>query len=517
MGADTRDDSHDVEGVAALQSGDQTALSGVRWRDLAAFAAALLAYAFTHGGLVYAQFMPAVQVGLIVGVVTAFAASSSVRAGVAALLGVGVGGAIEPLLFAQGSPLLLVATTALVAGLSAWVLRTVVDSGAVRKQLVVALGVVLILGNLWLTTATLGANQVVLDGQTMFQWITTRPTPGTKQPDQTYYLAIIDHMTDGMPYYQALRRAYHENTVWGYDPPNVFAVRQPLLLTALAALPGDRRSPIWALTFMASVAGLLAMALATNVSEASIRLLSLAAVAAYFLDFTTFPFVLSAEPWGGLLAVVCAGLFALSLRRRSSASRRWLVVAAALTAVLSVAVRELMLFLPVAGLVAAFFAERAERRFDLLAWSASLLASVAALGAHFAYARTIVTPRSGLEKWLGRGSLGNVVLGIVNGTRYLSASHVVLVGLALLGIAGLLLQESLQYRVFLALAVFPALLFFLVAWNGAIDSATSKPVNYWGSIVSPLLFALAPAALGPLLAGRLRPRATSERGMDLPR
>ena len=122
-----------------------------------------------------------------------------------------------------------------------------------------------------------------------------------------------------------------------------------------------------------------------------------------------------------------------------------------------------------------------------------------------------MTPSGGLEKWLGRGSIGNIALGIANGARYISAFQWLLVLLAVLGIVGAALQSEPQYRVFLLLCLVPPLLFFLIAWNGAIDQATGKNVNYWGSIVSPLLFALAPAALGPLFSGRLgRPAAPAK-------
>lgn len=484
--------------------GEGVAFADVRWADLAACASALLGYAFLHGGLFYADFLPAMQAGLVVGIIAAFVAYSAPRAGIAAAVGVALGALIEAPLRANGGWALLVVSAVVVAGVTAWAFRWVAENGYVRRSLLISLGVVIIVGNLWLTTATLGANQVVLEGQTMFQFMTTRPTPNVHQSDQVYYLAVVDYMKDGLPYYSAVRRAYNENTQWKSDPPNVLAVRQPLLLSALASLPGDGRSPIWALALVASVAGGLAMALARNIEERAVRLISLAAVAAYFVNFTTFPFVLGFEPWAGALAVICAGLFALSLADGSDRRHYWLMGASAMVAVLSVAVRELMFFLPVAGIVAALFAQERFRRFDLAAWIAALVGSGAALGLHFWLARAIVTPVGGLEKWFGRGGLGNVAMGIVNGARYISALQWLLVVLAILGIVGALLQREVQYRVFLALCLFPPLLFFLVAWNGAIDSATSKPVNYWGSIVSPLLFAMVPAVLGPLMIGRFK-------------
>jgi hypothetical protein len=479
-------------------------VGAIGYADIGAVVVALLAYAFVHGGLFYEAFLPAVQIGLIVGVITALVASSASRSALAAGIGVALGALVEAPLHASGGALVLAATAIAVAALTAFAIRFAADKGQVRAPLVLLLGVLLIVGNLWLTTATMDANQVVANGQTMFQFMTTRPATGVVQADQQYYLAVIDHMKDGLPYYQAVKVAYHENALWGFDPPNVLAVRQPLLLWTLAKLPGDGRSPIWAMALIASVAGVLAMAISRDVEQRTVRLIALAAVAAYFVNFTTLPFVLGFEPWGGAFAVICAGLFALSLGDGVSPRRHYgYMAAAALVAVAAVAIRELMLFLPAAGLLAAFFSESRFRRFDIGAWIASIAGCAAVLGAHVILAGAIVTPRTGLEKWLGRGGVGNVVMGIVNGARYISASQWVLVALAIVGIVGAFVQRDTQLRVFLLVSIALPLAFFLVAWNGAIDQATGKEVNYWGSVISPLLFALVPAALGPLLSGRL--------------
>ena len=466
--------------------------------DVPALAVALLAYAFVHGGLVLSTAAPGVQIGLIVAIAVAFVASSATRAAVAAGVGVLLGALVEAPLHVDG-PLLVAATAVVVAAAAAFGLRWVVDHGQLRKSLVVAVGVALIIGNFWLTTATLDSSQVVFENQTMFQFLTTRPNMNQALNDQSWYLGIVGYMKDGTPYYQAFRRAYHENLIWKSDPPSILAVREPLLPEFLAHLPGDGRSAIWAMALLVTLAAGLSTAMADNVAEPAVRLISMAAVAAFFVNFTTMPFIMGFEPWGGALAVVCVGLFALASRSTDRTRRRWLMAASALVAVLAVATRELMLFLPAAGFLAAIFAEPENRRFDLGVWVAAIVGCGAALGAHALAAQRIVTPAHGLSKWLGLGSIENVALGIANGARYISGAQWLLVALGLLGVVGAALQRRRQYQVFALVCTVTPLLFFLVAWNRAIDVATGHNINYWGAIVSPVLFALAVASLGPLL------------------
>jgi hypothetical protein len=465
--------------------------------EAAAVLTALLAYVVMHGGLVFADFQPGIQIGLVVAIACAFVASSAASAALAGVVGVAVGALIEAPLHVD-SPIAVAVIAASVAAVAAFALRSVVDSGQIRKSLVIGLGVVLIVGNFWLTTATLARNQVVYEGQTLFQFLVTPPNMNSKLNDQSWYLGVVDYVKAGQPYYQAFRRGYHENLEWQSDPPNVFAVREPLLPEFLAHLPGDGRSAIWAMAALATVAAALGFALVSDLAGSGAGLIALGGVLGLYLNFTTMPFVVSFEPWAGALGLASVALAGLAIRSAETRRRLALMTCAALVAVLAVAVRELMLFVPAAGLVAAFFAPREHRRTDIALWTGALVACVAVLGVHAHFAQAIVTPSQGLDKWLGLGSLDNVFLGIANGARYISAEEWLLVVLGLLGVVGAAMQRDREFRALALVATVAPLLFFLVAWNKAIDVATGRPINYWGSIVTPLLFALAPAALALL-------------------
>lgn len=480
--------------------GTQPATAGkplVPSADVVAFGAALLAYVMVHGGLFGPGVAPAVQTGIVVGIVAAFSATAGWRSAVAAGAAGVIGGLLLPVA-GGGSTLVAAATAAMVAAVAALVAfgaRWAVDRGAIRKQLVVMLGMAIIIGNLWLSTATLGSQQVVIEGQTMFQFMVSKPQPNVRQPDQVFYKNVVQKMRAGTNYYDAWRQAYHENAVWGRDPSSAISVRQPLLLSVLATLPGDGRSPIWLMTLVASIAAVLSMAMVRGLHEHAIALVSAAAVASFALSFTTLPFVFGFEPWGGLLAVIAVSLFAQSQGGKPEPLRRRLMIASAVIAVLAVAVRELMVFLPLAGIAAAFFAPKEQRRFDLVAWIGALITSAVALGAHVLAAQRIISPGPGLEQWLGRGSIDNLTMGLVNGAKYISTSYLVLVALAFIGIGGALLVRDRPYRVFLIVAIFLPLGGFLFAYNGAIDQATGKVINYWGPVITPVIYAMVPAIL----------------------
>ena len=141
-------------------------LSTVPWAEIGALLAALLAYATAHGGLFFAGYAPAIQTGILVGLVVSLAASTPARAAlIAAVAGV-VGPILEmPLLeksytgsaFAAGSLAVTIAAVAGVGALVAFGVGWAVDRKMLRAGAVVALGAVLLIGNLWLTTSMLDA------------------------------------------------------------------------------------------------------------------------------------------------------------------------------------------------------------------------------------------------------------------------------------------------------------------------------------------------------------------------
>lgn len=472
-------------------------------RDAVAVALALITYAAVGGGLFDAVYAPVLTVGLALGLVAGLAAGSPVSAALAAG-GCGLIGAIVAA--PEGaSGALSVAVIAAVAAASGLGVRIVLDSGVLRTSIVVALGMLLVVGNLWLTTSVWGPSPGTIEGMSTFQFLAAPPPDGIEQNDQQYYLSVYYRMKSGAPYYRAIREAYHANAAWGYDPPSVMAVREPALFELWAATPGDGRSIVWLLAVLGTAAAFAALFLAGPAAGPAAGLTAAAAVSAYFAHFTTLPVVTWSEPWAGALALLAAAALVASSgedgRRRTA-----LLWGAAMAAALAVAVRELMLFVPAAGVASAFLAGRDRRREALAAWGASLAVSLAALGLHVWAASAIVTPRDqGMSTWVGRGGLDAMTAAMTTGARFFAGPSFVPVVLGLLGAVAAVAAFRGRDRAFLAACSLLPLGLFLVVWNGAIDVATGRAVNYWGGIVMPLLLALAPVAAGLLdPAERLR-------------
>ena len=213
-------------------------------------AVAALVYLFARGGLVSPGATAALQVGLLAGVLSSFSATSALRAGVASGLTVLLAGLVAPVFGLALLPWTFVA--ALAAGLAALLTRWLVDGGHLRPALVLAIVVALVLGNFWLSTATLARDQAVVKNQTLFAFLDAPPTPNSKMNDQMFHNAVLFKMRDGQAFYAAYRQAFHENALWAADPPTVISVREPLLPNVLGETPrrfalpdmGARRSRI---------------------------------------------------------------------------------------------------------------------------------------------------------------------------------------------------------------------------------------------------------------------------------
>lgn len=489
--------------TAVATAGERPSWTG----DVEAFFASLIVGLLLLGGLVPVGVPALVVAAFAVAAASAYLArSAAAAAGIAAASGL-----LATLLAAAfataevayqplGPASLLV--TAVLGAIFAYDLRLAADKRILRESMAVALVVIVIIGSHWVATANLDRSQVVFEGKTMWQFLNERPQPHVRQVDQVYYNAIRFKLRDGTPYYQAVREAYHENTIWAADPPSVLSVREPLLPVTLAALPGDGRSVVWLMALVATAASVSALFVARNVSRLSARLAATAGVAAYFLYFTTMPFVFGFEAWGGALAVVVAACVGAAIASEDARRATRLHAIAAGIAVLAVAIRELMLFLPVAGLVAAALLPAERRRDALIVWASALVASAAVLGGHAAAASRIVTATRDASAWLSmRGGVANVVAGLRHATRFMSASETIVLIISACGIAGAFLQKERAYRAFLLISIALPFTLFLMSWNGAVDELTGKPVNYWGAIIAPLILALAPGVFGVLEGG----------------
>lgn len=462
------------------------------WRVLSAFVASLLTYYSVSGGLFYraqgAQI--AIAVGMVAGLTIPGVGVSAIVAG--AVLALGELTDLSPSIrygAADDVHRWLAAIGIVVGGAAvAWVVRKAVGLWRGKAAwTVAALFVVLIIANLWVTALTLDAQHV--DGVALFDKLSTRPAVD-QMSDNDAYLHIYWLMHDGKSYYPAVRQAFIDNDRWQAEPPTTFDVREPAMYLIWQALPGGPPGIVVALLLLCSVAVLAAVLLATHFVRLPTALFCAGAVASYYLFDTMKTFAAYTEPWGsaiGLIAVACAVTSLVS-----ASPRRWIGAGVAL-AVIAFLIRELMVFVLVGGLVASVFMKREDRWERVKWWSAAVVVAGIGYAFHAARAREIVARSGGAFHWLSP-SLSNVVRALQFGTQLIGEGGWAPVMLALLGLFGALSLPDRDARIYLSITAVLPLAFFVFAANDAVNEQGVR-INYWGTIIVPMLYAMAPLAL----------------------
>jgi hypothetical protein len=469
--------------------------------------AALLMYLASANGLIYPDNALALQVGLLCGAVAGLIADGLTPGVGAAVAACGIGLVVSPP--RSGIDAAGVLTLLAAAAVTACAAR-LLASRPRGRAFGAALVVVALALNLWATVYIVQFISLESRGRvSVVEELTTRPPAGVHGPDSDMYREVAWNIHDGMPFYAAYAKAWGE-VFPGVQPHSIFDLRQPALFELWGHLPGWPRSALWAFFAFALLAMAAAPLVSRDAAGAVAGTAASAAIGAYLFAFIVARRMLFMfEPWAGSLVVVCLAAFALA--RRGKHHRAWLVTAAAV-AVAAVAIRELAVFLMVAGIASAFAAPREERRFDIAVWLAALGTSAVLYGLHVSRALALIpkTPRLG-GAWMFNGGFGYLARGILDFTIFLNPHAWVIWLFAALGVAGALAQPDRRFRVFACVAMLLPLAAFLVVGNTAVDVRTGYRMNYWGAIVMPSLLALAPSAL-LLLPGlrRLPPASATE-------
>lgn len=298
--------------------------------------------------------------------------------------------------------------------------------------------------------------------------------------DGILYERVVARVAAGESFYAATTA--EQRAVHGALKP-VFAVREPLLAYAMAALPGPE-ARAWALRLLTMLVLLawgrrLLREQAPPFAAFALLCLCSGALAGFASEAWVWH-----EVWAGALMML-----ALALRRPD----RWgTAVLAGLAAAL---VRELAAPFLLAMAVAALI-ER--RRCEAAGWGAAFLLFVAAMALHAHLLAPFVRPEDAASGgWLALGGWPHILM-LLSHWNVLAAAAFVIVPLALLGAAGW--PGGLGLR--LALVCFGY--GFAFAWVGRADNA------YWGLMMAPLTalpLAMAPGALADVIGRVWRPKA----------
>jgi hypothetical protein len=471
-----------------------------RWRSLAALLAALLTYLPASAGLLF--YLPLPQLALLTGVAGGLLAPDPAFAALAAGAGVAIGmllrapSALAP---AWGSPGALGPAAATVAGAAAvaYAARFALTRWRGRAGLLLTIGAVaLIVANLWASVAV-ADRAPAFGGRSLETILTEAPASGVPLSDDEFYHSVLVRLRAGEPYYAAFHDAYAANPRWGGPPDSVLSYRLPTLFYFLAAVPGGADGIVVALLLLVSGAVAAVVWLTAQRVRLPLAIPAAASLAAYFLYPLTRPSILYIEPWAATVSVIALACLVAADSGGEPARGRRLLVAGVALVVLAALLRELMVFLLVAGIAGAAFAPRAERRFRLGLWSGGTALVVVAYAAHAAAASAAgIAGRLGVSPWLSGGPLF-AYYGLLWNNRYLGADAWFPIVLALAGLTGALLAPDRSRKALLTAACVLPLGAFLFFGNGA-TTGSGIPVNYWGAIVMPLLIALSPWAFAAI-------------------
>ncbi len=472
------------------------------WRDIAAFLCAFLTLLSLSGGLfLYGAW---VQVG-VVAAICAGTIASRVRT---AVLAAGAAMALDALLgpaavwdtITHPTPRWEAWASVAVAAVLAALVRYAIGRRWVAGRWLVWAGVAIIVVNMWATVLGIDGAPTydpVRRGTipSLFQHLGGDVPQDLRQTDEYFYLMVYERLRQGAPYYRTFVDERKVYSVDGQPPQEAINVRPPTLFWLWLAVPGGPTGLVYALLVLTSGAVVSVPIISARAVKMPFALTGCAAMASSLAAFSIQLSFLFAELWGVTIGVMGLAAYAMSLRDRRW--RGWTAGAIAL-AVLAALVRENLVFLPVAGLVASFAIRDSDRRrFHLRAWAIGCALMGTAYAIHLFEANRVVS-HSPYGRALLYGGIDFALAALRYYNVLFGGSAILSFGLAFLGAVGILSSPDRSLRIASAAVGLLPLLAFLVVGNGAFDSYTNTPLNYWGIAVVPFLYAAMPGAFAVL-------------------
>ena len=433
-------------------------------------------------------------------IAAALVAQSDLDSVLAALSGAAVGAGLAPLAAQPASialgPSRLLNAVVLIAmcGLLTWGLRTLLSRAPKAANLLPWFGVAAVSLMLWATALPVAGSPTPSGGAPLTAILRSDPGITPSASDEMLYAAYAARIARGENYYSAARDVLAEagNRV---NEDSALSYRMPTLFLVWAALPGV---PLVGLMLaLATLAVVSAFALSSQLVKPPLALVSAAAVAGFFAQPASSVQIMSTEPWAAAHAVasVTCAVIAMNSERR----RAWLIAAAALS--LGAALfRELLIFVPLAGLLTALVLPQTRIRRDWVPWLVTLAVWTLLFALHIRATGVQLLGGASGGSWLHPGfaqwsaslQWGQGLLGGMPWTPY---------ALAAAAVAGAALTKDRAVRLLLLLVTaLPVVgLFFLGPNGAALDG--SLP-GYWGGAVMPIVYACSAGAFAVVSMAR---------------
>lgn len=330
--------------------------------------------------------------------------------------------------------------------------------------------------------------------------------------DEALYVWVVSKMRFGMPFYQAFAEARPAQVAGANGPSSIMNFREPLLFYVVK-VAHDGRAVLGLLLSLATAAAVGLVPVLRRAVKAPVVITGVALVLTYATALaTTVP--LATELWAGLLCLIAVELTAASFW-----SSRWqaLTAAAAGVALCAFLVRELVVFVLIAGLVSAWLADREQRRYRVAVWGGAFALAAAGYAAHAVAASRHVVPAVAGRAAEGFTLFGGGPLYALQGLVYATQSLALAAGpgvllpsaLALLGLVGVLRLPSRDARIVASSLIAGVFAIGLIAGNKA-HVAAGGDVNYWGVAAQFVVYACVPLVFAFVPAARVRQAASTK-------
>jgi hypothetical protein len=466
-------------------------------------AALALGAASLVGTLLSGAFFPGARsllVGVLPGLLAALIAETILDAALVSAVSVAAAAAMAPL-FAVRTPgdqwqvvggVLLAAAVAVVVALAARVLMAT----SVPRSATIVLGIALVfvVGSLW-------ANSLYIThstGDPTWAANLDRPIPGDKEMmDEGLFLYTVQQLRTGHDYYATMRGQLASEL-----GKSALGYREPTLYWLLARLAGNGTGMIVLALLMTTVAVVSAFVLAGQLARWPLALVSAAAVAVYYEAVVVGPSLLDTEPWAAAFGLLAVALFAVAIRREDRARPyAWGAAAAAVVAVLF---RELLLYVPLCGLLTTLVVRELRARRLWLPWASGLGLSAVVLALHWrATGGSLVNRLGGQWGWFSNAGWGKFWDALTWDQFMVGGYAWIIVVTLLLGWLAAVRARPTALRVFLPTVTIPWALGLALAGPALVGSMQFTTIGYWGAAVIPLSIALCGAGLAlPAFAQR---------------
>ncbi len=477
--------------------------------------AGLFAYLVVSNGFFVAA--RPLLIGVLPGLVAGMLIAEPILAAIAAANSIAFGFLLSPPAAVQATDgrawLLGVGLGSLViAALVAAVVALLRKAGARQWMLAVA-GLVLVAGSMWYGALTIAGSATLSGDAALVTALDAPVEPYKEMTDPEVYLFVKQRMDAGASY----------NAAWGeiisalgdrYEQSAPVKYRLPTLQWFWGLLPSSSWSLVIAALAFGTIALLSAYWFASRLTSPALGLVAAAAVATLYLRIASGPYLLQYESWAAALNLVALAVGLESLRRRE-AGKGWLGLmgVAAGAALVAALTRELSTYFLLGALVASVATAEDRERRTWIPWAAALAILVVAYVAHlsslsaggylqgggFSLPQDYSSPPQG--HFAATLSYGTWLLGGLPWLPWLAY--------ALSLAASIALKGWLRWTTLWAIAVPTALFVFF-----SPITVSGNPAGYWGMLVTPLAFAIAPAVV-LLLPPALRSLVQSPTGERL--